>query len=421
MDLGREIIAACLTDKSALKRFIEEGFGLDWLNDKEDLSRAAIFGENDIEAYRFILKTWARNHAVPSKDYFQHSFPPQSFRLPVSDLTVPELIAMAQEDRSGVQLHVTLSSAIDLHDEGRYEETLVLMEAEAKRIRRARWDSRVLITRDSAGYDREARLSRKEQPGIKTGIHELDKAFAGWQPGQLVTYLGRAKACKTSHLIKAALKAYEDQFSVLIVSVEMNAASIADRCDVFAAGVEPEALATGHLTDAEKRALESVWKNLSDEEAFNIIQPVAQYTLTDLEADIDRFNPDACFIDGFYFLTDRVSGKSGGQWEGHDNLARELKEIALRRELTIVTTMQVREKQARRGSLDDNAMMGGTGLLMASDMVLTLDMDSEGLNTIACSRSRTRYLPAVRGHWHWKTSTFMVDDDQWSAGEDDDD
>lgn len=178
MDLGRTIIAACLADKSALRRFLEEGFDLDWLTDKEDLSRAAIFGETDIEAYRFILNTWARNHAVPSLEYFQHSFPPQSFRLPVSDLTVPELVAMAQEDRTGIQLHVAGSAFIDLHDEGRYDEALALMEDQAKRIRRARTDGRVYITRDSQSYDREARLDRREVPGVKTGIQELDKAFA---------------------------------------------------------------------------------------------------------------------------------------------------------------------------------------------------------------------------------------------------
>lgn len=237
-----------------------------------------------------------------------------------------------------------------------------------------------------------------------------------------MTYLGRAKACKTSHLIKSALKAYQDKFGVLFVSVEITGDSIADRCDCFAAGVEYEAFVTGRLTKAEKARMKEVWDELGDEEYFTIVQPVAKYTVTDLEADIDRVQPDVCYVDGFYFMTDRTTGKPGSNWEGHDNLARELKELALRREITIVVTMQIREKQARRGSLDDNAMMGGTGLLMASDMVLTLDMDKDDwTNTIACSRSRTRYLPTVRGSWHWKTSAFVVrDDGEWSAGEDDD-
>jgi replicative DNA helicase len=767
MDVGRNIIATVLRNKSALKKFTDEGFDLDWLNDKEDLSRAAIFGETDIEAYRFILKTWESNRAVPSLDYFRHAFPAQSFRLPESDLSVAELLAMACEDRKRVQLEIAGSAFIDLHDDGQYDEALDLIEAAAKRIRRSRTDGSVHITWDSDDYDLEAKLNRVEVPGIRTGIPELDDKFAGWQPGQLVTYLGRAKAAKalalntpiptpsgwttmgavqegdqvfdssgkvcrvisvtpvmrdhtcykvrfrsgeaiiadaghlwvterlgrtagdwregvrttediratlrmhgrnahrvrvaggldlpevslpidpyilgywlgdgtsskpeitcadtdlpflrakvtaaglyilserrnsltsariwistypvskrgrhdtfkgslrqlgvlrnkhipavylrasydqrlallqglmdsdgtmskrydatfttiyyelarqvhelceslgvrakihtrtvslngddvglaylirlvpdeipvfslarklnkgitrtrgskyqyryvesvtphysvpvkcimvnspdhtylvgegfipthnTSHAIKSALAAHDDGFNVLLASVEITGDSIADRCDAFAAGVEHDTYIRGRLTDREKTRLRAAKSYRGGDEYFNIVQPVAQYTITDLEADVDRYRPHVVYVDGFYFLTDRNTGKSGGNWEGHDNLARELKELALRRNIVIVVTMQVREKQTHgKGGFDDNTMMGGTGLLMASDMVLTLDMDKEDwTNTIACSRSRTRYLPTIRGQWHWKTSAFQVMRDEWGSEEDDD-
>jgi len=45
---------------------------------------------------------------------------------------------------------------------------------------------------------------------------------------------------------------------------------------------------------------------------------------------------------------------------------------------------------------------------MASDMVLGFDADDHGLHTINCTRSRTGYLPTVRGRWNWNTCTFMV-------------
>jgi HAE1 family hydrophobic/amphiphilic exporter-1 len=51
------------------------------------------------------------------------------------------------------------------------------------------------------------------------------------------------------------------------------------------------------------------------------------------------------YVDGFYFMLDRQTGKNGGSWEGHDNLAREMKELAMRREIPVIVTHQVREKQ----------------------------------------------------------------------------
>jgi hypothetical protein len=136
MDIGRHLITAALNRHGALGEFIDAGFDMAWLTDKEDLSRAAIFSETDIDAYRFILKSREKNGTDPSLDYFRHSFPAASFKLEKSGMTTGELLAAAIEDRKGVQLHVAGSTFIDLHDEGKFDEALALMAAEAERIGR---------------------------------------------------------------------------------------------------------------------------------------------------------------------------------------------------------------------------------------------------------------------------------------------
>ncbi len=78
MDLGRSIITAALTIPGALAQFTEEGLDLAWLTGKEDLSRGAIFGKNDVDAYQFILRRYAETGEAPSLAYFQKSYPPQS-------------------------------------------------------------------------------------------------------------------------------------------------------------------------------------------------------------------------------------------------------------------------------------------------------------------------------------------------------
>jgi hypothetical protein len=329
---------------------------------------------------------------------------------------------MASEDRQRVQLEVKGSEFIDLFDKGRYAEAAALMEETGRKVRQGRARAGVHLAWDSSDYDLESKLTRVETPGMRTGIESIDDAFSGFQLHQLVTYLGRSKACKTAWLIQAALAAQVDGWSALIVSVEISADSIADRLDCYAAGVDYTTYMRGRFTDQEKRKIRASQSNRGTEEYLTIVQPTGPYTITDLETDIERYKPHAVFIDGFYFMIDRMTGKPGANWEGHDNLARELRELALRREVMILTTMQIREKQARGGKtgggFDDNTMMGGTGLIMASDYVITLDMDNESkINTIACSRSRTAYLPTVRGIWKWKYSKFDEIPDDYGEDE----
>lgn len=190
MDVGRNVIASVLGDTPALKRFIDAGFDMAWLTDKQDLSRAAIFGEIDVEAYRLILKCWEKDHEAPSRAYFEHSYPPQSMHLPEPEVSPDELLAMVQEDRTGIQLHVAGSNFIDLHDEGRYDEALALMEAEAKRIRRIA-AKRLTLTPVSAIKSRPVRWLWEDRfplshLSLAVGKPDLGKSqFAVWLAAQI--------------------------------------------------------------------------------------------------------------------------------------------------------------------------------------------------------------------------------------------
>lgn len=411
MDVGAQVIATVLEKPKVLKQFTEAGFGLDWIASREDLSHVAIFGDEYAAAWKMILQHWEQEREVPSRDYFERTFPPDSLKVPKPSMTPAELIKIAVRERKRIQLEVAGSEFIDLFDAGKHDEALDLLDATVRKIRLQQAGSGVLMAWDSPDWDLETRLERVEHPGIRTGIREWDDAFPGWQPKQLITLLGRAKAAKTSHMLKSALAAHDDGWNVMVVSTEIGADDIGERFDCFAAGVSYENYIRGHLTDQEKVKIRAARSQRGEDEMLMIRQPTAAYTVTDLEADIDRLNPAAVYVDGFYFMIDRVTGKPGGNWEGHDNLARELRELVMRRDITLVTTTQIREKQAggkRGGGFDDNTMMGGTGLIMASDMVLTLDMDDAKVNTLTCSRTRTTWLPTLKGEWKWKYCEFDV-------------
>lgn len=408
MLLGREIVASVLREQN-IKPFQNAGLTADSLNDPESLT---IFTDKDRDAYRFLLSHWSKHKKTPSLDLFQLSFPTASYRIPNTKYTTDELLELVDEDRARIASELAAMEIAEAVEEGRYADAEEAARAYAQRIRNARVSKDLHLAWDDPEYDIEVDIARVIHEGVFTGINEIDCEFAGFQPGSLITYLGRAKAGKTSFALKSAIDAWQRDKKVLFLTVEITARGVFDRLNAFSSGISYGDLVKGELVHGDKDALREFRTDLEGtDQNFNIVQPTSRYTLTDLEYDIERYQPDVVFVDGFYFLIDRNTGGSGGTWEGHDNLARELKEIALRSNIVVITTHQVREKQlgSKRGKgIDDHAIMGGTGLIMASDMVLGFDIDDQGINTVNCTRSRTGYLHTVKGRWDWNRCVFLV-------------
>ena len=116
-------------------------------------------------------------------------------------------------------------------------------------------------------------------------------------------------------------------------------------------------------------------------------------------------------------MQDTETKKSGGSWEGHDNLAKDMKYLAMKRKIVMVTSTQVRGKQlsGKAKAIDNDAMMGGTSLAMWSTMVLGVNIDDSDheVHTINNTASRMGYLPTVQGIWDWDTCTFeVIEDDE---------
>jgi DnaB-like helicase C terminal domain len=426
MNIGREIVA-CALRTGTLKPFIDAGVTGEWLTDQVDLSRAAVFGADDVTAYHTLLRHWNGHGKLPSLDMFRLSHPDVSYRLPDTSYTPDELTEVFLEDRKRYLTQMSSIEIAELVGAGDSDGALALMEQAARVIRASRRSGGIAMVWDAIQYDADGRIKRKTEPGVALGIPEVDDRFAGFQNGNLITLLGRAKAGKTSFLIKSALQAFlgGDRIArrVMIVTVEISADSVGDRLDAFGAGINMLDYASGRLANPANKFQADKLRTFRRDKVegygggnMYIIQPAGAYTVTDLEYDIDQYQPDVVYVDGFYFLVDRLTGKNGGAWEGHDNIARELKELAMRRDIPVITSHQVREKQltGKKGAgIDDGAMMGGTGLIMASDMVIGIDADDnpddrEKIHTISCTRSRTGYFRSVKGTWDWKTSAFTV-------------
>lgn len=429
--IGPQIIGAILKEGTT-RPFVDQGWDLSWVSDQAHPEHAALFRGSEGEVYAHILKHEGRHGVVPTLDLLEYEF--STVNLPAKQLTVSEIIEIANRQLGRLRLTWHSDDIKQLREEGHVEEAAELMLASAQKVLRSAQRAGEREVWDRADFDIEAFANRTIPAGPGFGVPELDEHWPGAQPGYLVTLLGRAKANKTTFALASAYHAWAGSTSmggrrnvdprrVLFVTHEINIDGINARLMCYGAGVNPERFmmptSDAPPSPQDQAKLIRFWEREitpHDSQAFQVVQPGGRYTISDLEMDIDAFEADIVYIDGFYFMVDEQTGQAGGDWRGHDNLARDLKSLALRKQVPVFVTHQMREKQLGKsggGISADSSMMAGTGLRMASDVVLTLDKDLETqIVTITCTASRLSYLPTVKGEWLWDDFRFnaMVDE-----------
>jgi hypothetical protein len=431
LNIGREIVAEALRSGDA-KPYIEAGMDLEFMRDHLKPAYAAVFTGQDIDAWTQILRHQKENKHVPDLKLFRQGFPEGTYDLPVSRTTCAELISLARNAIGEYHTQVGHSEAGRYIDAGDPEGAAEIMLATARKVLRQQQRGAVRRSWDNKDYDLEQRLAVRVKRGPGFGIPELDKQFPGFQAGQLITLLGRAKSNKTTFLIASAFHSWMgktvmpgsmepdiDPRRVMLVTTEITEDGIRDRLTAYGAGVNPSRLLAStddhHVTGDDEDMIRAFWAREVEpyaDDALQVVQPYGKYSVENIEMDAESMEPGIILIDGFYFLTDPVTGRMGSHWEGHDNLARDLKALAMRLNVPVVVTHQVREKQLGKagGGIDDGAMMGGTGLRMASDLVMTLDKDENHYITIKNTASRSQYLNAIQGQWDWEKFRFVINE-----------
>lgn len=119
--------------------------------------------------------------------------------------------------------------------------------------------------------DRQARGGALD--GISTGYGGLDRYLAGLRPGQLVVIGARPSVGKTALGLCLGMSAAATGFPMLLFSLEMSAAEIADRLLATHAGVPMHRLKGGRLPDADIAAIVQTANGVSDARVYVDDQP----------------------------------------------------------------------------------------------------------------------------------------------------
>lgn len=409
MNVGRSLISKVLLNGDIVP-LIDTGFSLTWMRGINSGSDV-IFVDADRQAYMWMLQHWGKYHSTPSLDIFREHFPAEVYPLEDKTSSIEELIDLALEKVNSYLMSEIIGKAIDLHDSGNIDRAVAYLQAESMRIGNS---LRVKSDRaDNLGdveFDLEEFISREITRGIPLGLYPVDDAFYGFQPGQLITFLGRQKAGKTTFMLNSALKAWEEGYDVLFFSVEMDVELLRQRLYSLGAHVSPSRFRRGNLRENDKQKVRDFHEKMSEDADVNfyISKKKSMITIDDVLTEIRLYRPHVVYIDGFNFMLDRETKKLTQNWEANENVAAELKTLALQENIVVVTSAQVQEKQyhAKHG-IEASTIMGGTGLLKASDLVIGGDKD-EGYHTISCVLSRYEYFDDVVVEIDWDCMDLQI-------------
>lgn len=431
--LGREIVSRVLSTKN-IRPYVEMGMDEDFMADDMNPAYAAVFQGQDIDAYLWLLRYYRDYKKVPETSLFRKNFPSETYRIVDSRFDDLELTDLAREAWNHYETEVATTEAQRLLEGGRSRQAAEIMLATARKVLQQQAQKSLVMTWDRKDYDINDRLNRRLRPAPGWGVIEIDKQFIGFQDGELYAILGRAKSNKTTFLLQAAYTAWMGRKGitmpdvtprrVLFVSFEVTEEGIRDRLTCYGAGVNPRNFLAStedrHVSDEESLKIESWWKHEMKDAvgSFEVVQPIGKFTVEDLYYEVEKFEPDIVFIDGLYFMTDSITGRSpGSHWEAMDNISRDLKNLAMKHRLPVIVTHQLREKQLGKagGGVDDIAMMGGTGLRMTAFATWTLDKGDDQLITIKNTANRSEWLPTVCGEWNWdefRFDAYETEDDE---------
>ena len=412
--VGKNIVARVLADRS-IRPFTEAGLTSTWLGTE---ASAAIFEGQTARAYAFLLHHADKHGVVPSVTRFREDFPESGYRLPAEPELPSELIELVrtETDRTIIQLAqmriqdiLTGPGAIQGDEQSVSLASQVLQQAADQLGTGIRQRNQVLNLTEPV--DREKYFAEKLTRGAPFGVAAVDDDFYGIQPGQLVTLIGSPKSSKTFLALNSAVQAWLEGWNVLFYTFEMGPAEIRDRAYALGAHVNPEKIRRRDLPLPHRRQIEDFMDLLEGDgdagEDFRIIEGARASGYDEIRADVVKYDPHMVYIDGAYFLFDRTTRKkAGSNWEANENVSGDLNDLARQLDIGVFVTTQAQVKQMnRRGpGVEGHEIMGGTGLLRTSHLVMGVHMDLIkrvlSLNSIYC---RNGHVNSGKYTWDWDT------------------
>lgn len=228
-------------------------------------------------------------------------------------------------------------------------------------------------------------------PGIRTGFKAIDTAYAtGMAPGHLIVIIGFPQRGKTWFSAYLAVKAWEQGYHPMIVSLEMSREDMRNR--IY--GLMASGLFT--ISDFQQGYIDldefSSWgkKTLTDKTPFTIVsnEGVGDVTPMMIQGKIDQHRPDLVIMDYHQLFMD--NRKTEALTPRNMNLSRELKLMAVSNNIPVIDISAVTMDDSR--SQDDPPMLSQVAWSKAiefdADMAMAVHKHNDSMIEVVERKNR---------------------------------
>jgi hypothetical protein len=192
----------------------------------------------------------------------------------------------------------------------------------------------------------------------------MNEATGGVSEEDYIIFYGRPKQMKSWALAYMAAETLEQKKRVLIYTKEMTPDNLLRRIAAAALQLPYKELLAGKLTPDQKHLLQEYaeyFQNAITEGNLIMINggdvTPGGDTVGWLQAKVEKYSPDALFIDGLALLNDEASKKPQADHMRVQNISRGLRQLGMRKKIPVIATIHANRKAAghSEGNLDEIA------------------------------------------------------------------
>lgn len=237
--------------------------------------------------------------------------------------------------------------------------------------------------------------------GIGTGFDGLDRATGGYQPQQLVTFVGLPKHGKSTMMLASALEAKRQGYRVLFVTFEMSIEEQMDRLGALTTGTSLNKVMEANLVHNEIQEFDRILKQHEVLTGFTMVHDRnSMLTISGVNQTVLDTNPDIVFIDGVYMMEDE-RGEKPMSPQALTNITRGMKRLGQSHKIPFVVSTQALLSRSR-GGLRVDSIGYTSSFLQDSDIVLGVEKKTPTISEFKAMavRSGVNRTTYVRIDWN---------------------
>lgn len=414
-DVEGRLISRCVYER-AWRPIMEARVTADWFEDSEHR-----------EVFEFLTRHYAKHSEVPTRTLLGQQFP--NYRvLKIEDSLDPLLEQLRSKRNYGLAVEALQDAGEFL--EGNRHDAMKALEMLVQTYQQMQIESSTLVDVDLTktweqrldAYEERAALGGRLL-GIPTGFKTIDLATSGWQRKQLVTVIATPKVGKSTLHMRMALNAWLAGFTVLFISFEMSNDEQEARHDAMLGQIPHTAYMRGTLDRNQLAHLELELSRTDGKQPFILSADINSVTtVSGIAAKIEQYQPDIVFVDGVYLMRDEL-GEPEGSPQALTNITRNLKRLAQKRDIPIVSSTQaLLSKVSKKKGVQADSIGYSSSFAQDSDVILGLQEDEhdEDMRELRVVMSRNCGRLSTRCIWDWTTSTFEEARTDWDDEDEDD-